>query len=388
MDKQNVINILARYRDGNCTEEERQLVENWVLHGVANSPDLTDTQLLEDLLDIRLRLERDLRDETPVRKFDVRKWIPYVAAMLVLGIIGTWVFWDGHTDVQKTERVSVLDDIQPGSNRAVLTLANGRTINLSAAQSGIIVNNELTYLDGTAILDETLTSGASSLMAIATPKGGTYQITLPDGTKVWLNSASKLTYPSQFDTYERVVELEGEAYFEVSKSSKKLPFLVNTKDQIVEVLGTQFNISAYGDEPAVKTTLVEGSVKVALVKNVRDKSKARLSKSASATILKPGQQSIVNNGYATINEVDVSAFIGWKEGYFIFNGTELRDAMKQLGRWYDVEIIYDGIIPHTPFFGKISRDDTLAEVLAILKEGEVNFSMKKQGTTNRLIIRP
>ncbi len=394
MDKQSAINILARYREGNCTEEERRLVEGWLLHGAADSLDLTDVQLLEDLLDIRLRLERDLREETPIRNMGLRRWLPYVAAILIMGIVGTWMLWDSQTIDQKTENASLLEDVQPGGNRALLTLADGRTVDLSTAQSGIVVGDVLTYLDGTTILGEGLASDAPILMSISTPKGGTYQITLPDGSTVWLNSASKLTYPSQFDQDERIVELEGEAYFEVSKmlkprisksrksnnsTSKQLPFLVKTRNQTVEVLGTEFNISAYHDEPEVTTTLVEGSVKVAL---------SRLSESAPSTILKPGQQSIVGSEDARVSEVDVSAFVGWKEGYFIFNGTELHDAMRQLSRWYDVEVIYEGVIPHTPFYGKISRDDTLAEVLTILKEGKVNFRIEKQGTSNRLIVIP
>lgn len=394
MDKQSAINILARYREGNCTEEERRLVEGWLLHGAADSLDLTDVQLLEDLLDIRLRLERDLREETPIRNMGLRRWLPYVAAILIMGIVGTWMLWDSQTIDQKTENASLLEDVQPGGNRALLTLADGRTVDLSTAQSGIVVGDVLTYLDGTTILGEGLASDAPILMSISTPKGGTYQITLPDGSTVWLNSASKLTYPSQFDQDERIVELEGEAYFEVSKmlkprisksrksnnsTSKQLPFLVKTRNQTVEVLGTEFNISAYHDEPEVTTTLVEGSVKVAL---------SRRSESAPSTILKPGQQSIVGSEDARVSEVDVSAFVGWKEGYFIFNGTELHDAMRQLSRWYDVEVIYEGVIPHTPFYGKISRDDTLAEVLTILKEGKVNFRIEKQGTSNRLIVIP
>lgn len=380
--------MLARYRAGQCTENERQLIEHWIVYEAADSLDLSDAQLLEDLLDIRLRLERNLREETPVRKVGLRRWLPYVAAILVMGAIGTWALWDSQTSDPKTDQLGLLADIQPGGNRAMLTLADGRTINLNAAQNGIVVNDRLTYIDGTAILDEGLPPDIASLMSIATPKGGTYQITLPDGSKVWLNSDSKLTYPSQFDQDERVVELEGEAYFEVSKTLQKLPFLVKTRDQTVEVLGTQFNISAYRDEPEVRTTLVEGSVKVALVNNGRGEPNSRPLEPSHATILKPGQQSIVNNEKATVNEVDVSAFIGWKDGFFIFNGTELRDAMKQLSRWYDVDIIYEGTFPHTPFYGKISREDSLAEVLTILKEGKVNFRIEKQGETNRLIVMP
>ena len=396
MDRQVAIEMLARYRAGHCTEDERQLIERWILYGAADPLDLSDAQLLEDLLDIRLRLEHDLHQKTPVKTLGFQRWLPYVAAVLVIGSIGTWALWDSPIINQKNEQESAtVADIQPGGNRALLTLADGRTIDLSTAQSEIVVGNEITYSDGTAVLSPKAAAAESrpptseaGLLTLSTPKGGTYQITLPDGSKVWLNSASKLTYPSRFDKNERVVEMEGEAYFEVSKTPIKLPFLVKTRSQTVEVLGTQFNISAYGDEPEVKTTLVEGSVKVALLNNNRDKSNPRLSGPAPSTILKPGQQSIVRNEKATVNEVDVSAFIGWKEGFFIFSGTELRDAMRQISRWYDVEIVYEGNMPRTPFYGKISRDDTLAEVLAILKEGKVNFRIEKDGANNRLIVMP
>lgn len=360
------------------------MVEDWVVYGAAEPSDLSDDQLLEDLLDIRLRLERDLREETVVRTLGFGRWLPYVAAMLIMGIIGIWGLWNRQTIHQRTENISLKEeDIQPGGNRARLTLSDGRTIDLSAGQRGIIVGDEITYPDGSSVLSP---EAGLRLLTLSTPKGGTYQVTLPDGSRVWLNSASKLSYPSQFTGDERIVELEGEAYFEVSKSRKTihrpdrnsrgpLPFLVKTHHQTVEVLGTQFNISAYSDEPEVKTTLVEGSVKVDLTNN-------------TPTILKPGQQSIVHNEKTTVNEVDVSAFIGWKEGYFVFNGTELQEAMKQLSRWYDVEVTYEGTVPHTPFYGRISRDNTLAGVLAILREGKVNFRIEKQGERNRLIVMP
>lgn len=392
MNKQNVIDILARYRSNSCTEEERQLIENWIVHGAADSLDLSDNELLEDLLDIRLRLEYDLSKETSVRTLGFQRWFLYVAAMLVMGAIGTWALWNIQKVNQKTEIISLKpEDIQPGGNRATLTLADGHTIDLSGAQREIFVGDEITYADGSAVLSpgsgvrnpNTATSKShgptsdASLLTLSTPKGGTYQVTLSDGSKVWLNSASKLTYPSRFSGKKRIVELDGEAYFEVSKRSKTAsPFLVKSHNQTVEVLGTQFNISAYIDEPEVKTTLVEGSVKVALINKT----------SAYPTILKPGQQSIVVMDKTTVNNVDVSSFVGWKEGYFIFNGTELREAMKQLSRWYDLEIAYEGSIPRTPFYGKISRNDTLAEVLTILKEGKVKFRIEKHGTTNRLIV--
>lgn len=392
MDKHKVIDILTRYRAKRCTEEERHLVENWIIHGAADPLDLSDNELLEDLLAIRLRLEYDLRKEASKRVFGLRKWFLYVAAMLVMGAIGTWALWTIQIIDQKTEIISLkAEDILPGGNRATLIFDNGHTIDLSVAQREIIVGDEITYADGSAVLnpgsgagnshidiskDHLSTSGVQ-LLTLSTPKGGTYQVTLPDGSKVWLNAASKLRYPSRFAKKERIVELEGEAYFDVARTLKTIrPFLVKSRNQTVEVLGTRFNISAYNDESEVKTTLVEGSVKVALINKA----------STSPAILKPGQQSIVGKERTTVNDVDVSSFVGWKEGYFIFNGTELREAMKQLSRWYDLEVAYEGIIPSTPFYGKISRHDTLAEVLVILKEGKVKFRIEKHGATNRLIV--
>lgn len=389
MDQLHAKNILTRYRANNCTEEEQQLVENWVVYGAANPLDLSDSELLEDLLDIRLRLERDLRKETPVKTIALKRWLPYAAAIFMMGTIGIWAVRNHTITHQKNEHVSLpAKDVLPGGNRATLTLANGQAIDLKNNQKEIIVGNKITYADGSPVLN----SGSGiQLLTLSTPRGGTYQITLPDGSKVWLNSSSRLTYPSQFAKDERIVELEGEAYFEISKRLKtkasanektsKLPFLVKTRNQTVEVLGTQFNISAYSDESNVKTTLVEGSVKVALVNK----------KSAQGTVpivLKPGQQSILHNDKTTVNRVDVSTFIGWKQGYFIFNGTELQDAMKQLSRWYNVEIRYEGNLPRTLFYGKISREGTLAEALVILKEGKVNFRIEKQEEINRLIVMP
>lgn len=415
MDKQTVKDILQRYRSGDCTADERQLVEGWLLHGAASPFDLTDTELLEDLLDIRMRLEHDLRAETPIRKISRRRWLPYAAAVLAIAMIGSIYYFSGHTHRQSQFTNVQSNDVMPGSNKATLTTADGRTIALNPEQAGIIIGDKnITYADGTSILDGISETAEGSLedgnglgsphtqyAILTTPKGGQYQLTLPDGTKVWLNSASKLKYPSRFTGNERVVELEGEAYFEVRKSVSpkdqtsenrttqsaggrtqyairrtNIPFIVRTPSQEVTVMGTQFNIAAYEDEPQIKTTLVEGAVEVM---NLKSKTAHRLI---------PGQQSIVQNGNTAIHDVDVYAYIGWKEGYFLFNGTELRDAMKQLSRWYDIEIVYEGAIPLTPFYGKISRDDTLAEVLDILKEGKVNFRIEKNSLVNRLIVMP
>ncbi|SEL73948.1 FecR family protein [Parapedobacter koreensis] len=386
MDKQTAENILARYRAGNCTEAEQQLVESWILHGVTSPLDLNDAQLLEDLLDIRLRLERNLHAQHPTKTYRLRKWLPYVAAALIALAVGALVIGD-QWSITGDQWSAINDaDIAPGGNRATLTLADGRTIDLSEAQGSIIIGDRITYADGSLVLSSgsgeqppKTNHDESRLLTLTTPQGGTYQITLPDGTKVWLNAASTLKYPSRFDRKERIVELEGEAYFDVSEqwsaadsrsANKKIPFLVKTKEQTVEVLGTQFNIMAYADEVETKTTLVEGKVKV------------------SDFTLKPGQQATLRGTAIDIQVADIQSVVAWKEGYFVFNGTELRDAMRQLSRWYKVEVIYEGNIPRTPFFGKISRDDTLVEVLDILKAGKVNFRIEQREKINRVVVMP
>lgn len=373
MNREDVKDILTRYRTDTCTEAERQLVERWIVHGSADPLNLSDDQLLEDLLAIRLRLERDLRAKKTTKHYRILKWVPYAAAIVFILSVGFWLFRDQWTSYKQPSTVDQIADVAPGGNKATLTLADGRAINLSKEQSGIVVGDGVTYADGSALLNE---DARSQFQQLTTPKGGTYRVTLSDGTRVWLNSATTLTYPVRF-TNERIVKIAGEAYFEVARNHKS-PFKVISKDQTLTVLGTAFNISAYSDENEVKTTVVEGSVRVAPASTA----------SYPNAILTPGQQSNLSKIGITVDDVDVAAFIGWKEGFFIFNGTELRNAMKQLSRWYDVEVVYEGTIPRTPFYGKISRGDTLAEVLAILKEGKVNFRIEKKNAINRLIVMP
>src|SRR5690606_11094862 len=260
------------------------------------------------------------------------RWLPYAAALMITGLAGMW-FLTGNWVANQDVVVVNAADIGPGGNRATLTLADGSTVNLSEAQSGIIVGEEISYLDGSVIIDNgQLTmdnddAPESSLSSInyqlSTPKGGTYQITLSDCTNVWLNSASTLTNPAQFEGNERVVELDGEAYFEVRNETLDMrletplkstgrPFRVISKGQTVEVLGTQFNISAYADEAEIKTTLVEGRVKVNAAESPFE-----------GLLLVPGEQAILTGTMMRKQQVDVEQFIAWKDGLFSFRETEL-----------------------------------------------------------------
>lgn len=381
MDKDAVRDLLIRYRAGRCTDAERELVDGWLMHGSGDPLDLNDLQLLDDLQEIRLRLQRDLgwnmtSDPVATKLSTLRKWLPYAAAVLLflVSVLFYHPWFDSAVSKREDEIIGFTStDAEPGGNRATLQLADGSAIALSEAQSGIVVGERITYADGTAVAAGDRSDAGRYVLS--TPNGGTYQVVLPDGSKVWLNAASTLRYPSAFNKSQRIVELDGEAYFEVQK--QRSPFIVKTRSQEVEVLGTVFNINAYANETAVKTTLVEGGVRIAAAAN-----------SAQTVVLKPGQQSTVQQGRFSVSEVDPAAFTAWRDGYFVFNGTELKDAMKQLSRWYNVEVVYEGDIPLTPFYGRISRSDSLSQVLGILKEGTVNFRIVHAGDKKKLIVMP
>ena len=287
----------------------------------------------------------------------IRKWIPYAAAAIVVFFIGFFLLYN--EEVKKSQPDTPVT-ILPGGNRATLVLADGRSIDLSESQPGIVVGEELRYTDGSLVLSKESISRIQHL-TMKIPKGGTYQVTLPDGTKVWLNSESTLQYPSRFGDAQRVVQLKGEAYFEVAKD-KKRPFRVATAGQNLEVLGTQFNITAYDNEPAIKTTLVEGSVKIT---NLR---------AGADNTLKPGQQSVITDGNTAINEVSIEQFTAWKEGFFSFEETPFDEVLEQLARWYDVDIEYRRK-PNKTFSGKMKRNARLSSVLDFFEGSGISFQL-------------
>jgi len=206
-------------------------------------------------------------------------------------------------------------------------------------------------------------SSANSLVynTATTPRGGQYQFILSDGTKVWLNSASSIKYPVQFIGNERKVELTGEAYFEVVHNAK-MPFRVVSNGQTVEDLGTHFNINAYNDENVIKTTLLEGSVKV--------------SSAAGNNTIKPGQQAVLNNGnISVINDADLDAAVAWKNGFFYFDDNNIQEVMRQLARWYDVDIKCEGELPSRQFSGEISRNVKASQILDILSFKKIHYKI-------------
>lgn len=265
---------------------------------------------------------------------------------------------------------STIRNFIPG-NKAILTLANGAKISLTdaadgevARQSGISItktkSGNIVYASAS---DKIPKNPAAVFNTIATPRGGEYQIRLPDGTKVWLNAATSLTYPVQFTGNERRVTLNGEAYFEVAHDRTR-PFKVFTQNQEVEVLGTHFNINSYDDESATRTTLLEGSVKVSKLNTV------------TGVVLKPGQLSVLNANSLKVEAADVESELDWKNGYFIFNEESLSTIMKKVSRWYDVDVIYDQHASNSAqrFGGIVSRSKKITDVLKTMERtGEVHF---------------
>jgi transmembrane sensor len=280
--------------------------------------------------------------------------------------------------------------IQPGTNRAVLTLGNGQQIILNNAKNGTIGqqgnirvikldNGELAYSTaaGASPADRLAGSPADKLAAspadqlargplyntITTPRGGQYQVTLADGTKVWLNAESSLRFPTAFAGKERRVELRGEAYFEV-KADKDKPFLVKAGETETRVLGTNFNIMAYSDEGAVKTTLLEGAVS--------------MGKGMQSAMLRPGEQGQYDNARGVIGTraVNTRAVVAWKDGYYFFDRTPMKNVMRQIARWYDVTIVYQGAAPEDEIVGKLPRTADVKEVLHIMELIGIHFKIE------------
>lgn len=366
--------LLEKYRAGNCTDAEKAIVETWYLKMEQEEGNLlSDTQITEATDRIWNRMPiHDVEEIKPVRR-NLWPVVGTAAAVILLGSLALYFFNTSPLNPSKEQLFKVNPAAQalilPGGNKAVLTLADGKQITLDEAgngklaeQSGITItktkDGQLVY----TVSPSAVAAKGPAMNMIATPKGGQYQVNLPDGTKVWLNAASSLRYPAAFTAGVRQVSLTGEAYFEVAKVRPEMPFKVSTTTQTVEVLGTHFNINSYTDEPAVKTTLLEGAVKV-----------ISPSTALKELILKPGQQSALRGARLEVAEVNEEEVIAWKNGMFRFRDADLQTVMRSVARWYDVRVNYEGTLPVRQFSGEIHRNVNLSEVLDILSFFKVHF---------------
>jgi transmembrane sensor len=454
LESNKLISLFNQYLENKCAAEEVELL---MLHFHTDNAALLGELVKEELgknvmaalsdKEVRMqaainRVHLKLRDavlmeaELVKDKGVVMKklWprIAGIAAAVAAIVVGVY-FFTGPKGDRHAEFISASQqDIAPGKNGATITLANGKVIQLSDAKLGVVVGLELKYNDGATVQgDESrLKSGEMMQMTASTAKGQTYQFTLPDGTKVWLNADSKLEFPSSFvDSKTRFVKLSGEGYFEVAKMVRSspyggggavgggrdnktlspqkgdlsrgerivnVPFIVQTDKQEVEALGTHFNINAYRDEVSVKTTLLEGSVRVSrfsssggteLASSTRrkDNKNSELNgrrpegvDNENRVILKPNQQALLTtSNQLQIKDVDVTEAVAWKDGKIIFNDESLVSIMRRMARWYNVDVVYNGDVSDLRYGGAVSRTKKISSVLSFFdRTGNVKIELK------------
>ncbi|WPU99037.1 FecR domain-containing protein [Mucilaginibacter sp. cycad4] len=373
-----ILDLLEKFHNGTADTEELGELDRWYA-SFDNDPKLTAGYSKEKLTATREGMLRNIRKSTETdvyvpkkRKMLSRNGLISIAAVSVI----VAAFFVYRTAPVLNETSSKLD-VMPGKDVAILTLSTGKQIDLNLAKNGRIYSDKgldiIKESNGVLRYRSKPTPGHDSqeMNTLTTPSGGQFKVVLADGTKIWLNAMSSLTYPSRFSGHKRPVSLTGEAYFEVARNKEK-PFDVNTVNERVEVLGTHFNISAYTDERSQRTTLLEGSVRVTAKRQI-----------AQVTI-KPGQQAEGTAGSLKITNVDANATASWKDGVFIFNHTETHTLMRQLSRWYNIDVVYQGDIKERTFSGSIDRSYTLLQVLDVLKISKVNFKIERpNGANNR-----
>ncbi|SJN44620.1 putative anti-sigma factor [Sphingobacterium faecium PCAi_F2.5] len=353
------------------------MLESWYISEVRSNKDYQGLE--ENLAKLDQNFMHIIGAE---EKKGFKLWPSVAVAASFFTVLGLSLYFYSSKSPDKVELANVaVADINPAGNKAYLTLGNGKRIALTDASNGTIAEQTNVQITKTADGQLVYTiaenkSGSSSPLeynTIETPNGGRYEIALPDGTHVWMNAASSLKYPASFASLKvRRVELHGEAYFQVAKD-KQHPFIVKTAQQEVKVLGTHFNINSYADEPEVKTTLLEGSVNVLNLKN------------NSSKILRPGQQAIVTEDVLKVGDADVDQSMSWKNGDFVFVGEDLKAVMRQVARWYDVEIEYQGNINSSGVVSTISRTKKLSQVLKAL---QINQGIHFKVEGRRVLVMP
>jgi ferric-dicitrate binding protein FerR (iron transport regulator) len=375
MTKEQYVLLYEKHTLGICTEEEKKLFEQY-----SDEFSLDNAQWDEDNLgdekQVLERMYKRFHDEIHPRHqlswFNRHKFSAAAAILIMLGIgVYLSINQSPKTNSASTDVAIQKKNIPPGGKKAVLTLQDGSQIILDNSQNGIVANQANTVItktkDGQVIYNSsqssTLDPKSVPYNSISTPRGGEYQLLLPDNTKVWLNAESTIKFPAVFCGNERKIELSGEAYFEVAQN-KEMPFKVLVEGTEIEVLGTHFNVNGYNDRADVNTTLLEGSVK--------------LKNSKKEVMLKPGQSGISSaTGGMKVKNVDVEDAVAWKNGYFVFQDEDIYSIMAKAARWYDVDVEFRGNMKDKGFFGKVNRYDNISELLKNMElTGEVQFKIE------------
>jgi ferric-dicitrate binding protein FerR (iron transport regulator) len=383
-----IASLLAKEKEGGLSVAEAAELEAWRaaeennrrLSGrVANRQELAGSINAMEHYNTQQHIENILSQITPAAEEQAviiphpgrRRWIRYAAAaVLILAVASLAWLYKPVPGPQKIAKVN--NEIMPGGNKAVLTLADGSSITLDSAGTGNLARQGNTKIlkpdSGRLVYEVSGAAGAVAYNTLSTPKGGQFMVTLPDGSRVWLNAVSTLTYPTAFSGRERNVDLTGEAYFEIAENAAQ-PFHVHVKvpgsgnTMEVQVLGTHFNIMAYSDEKKINATLMEGAVKI-----IHGNSK---------NLLKPGEQAVVNPaGPVEIRKnVDTEEVIAWKNGQFMFKSIALTDIMRQVARWYDVEVVYERH-PDIRLSGIVNRNIPISEILKLFESNGANFKIE------------
>jgi len=345
-------------------DDRKKLLEEYAVYKKIRKDKGSKQQIM--LQKIMLKV-RHLEDAQRLRKRKiVRLRIMGVAASvcICLGIL-LWQVSVHQKSLDSKGQIAEFSVLKPGKNTATLKIQGlEESIDLNSDQDGIIVGDQIQYRDGSEIAEINSKLSDNPLMELVTPNGGEYQITLSDGTRITLNAASKLTYPRAFGDDQRIVELVGEAYFEVAKDQHK-PFIVKTATEDIAVLGTHFNVNAYQGEPRSYVSLIEGSVQVRHAE--------------TSKILLPGQQTVASEGDMIVQKINVEEVLAWKNGEFMFNNENLEDVMRKLSRWYNIEVIVSPELKHLAIWGSVSRYDSFDKVLEIIEMTNENIKFRKEG---------
>lgn len=381
--------LIERYLGREISGEEQAVLETWLNESPEHRAffdSVTDKANLQQLLKEfyaakamtaeakASAVELIFGSAAPVR-FIPSRWKQWTAAAAILLLAATgaylWLNQQASSPVAVAEKKEqpAGNDVAPGQYKAKLTLADGSTVVLDSAGTGALAqqgNMQVLNKEGGLVYEGSKGTSNEKMLynTLTTAKGEMYSLLLSDGTRLWLNSGSSIRYPVVFSGTERTVEITGEVYFEVAKNEKQ-PFAVTARGQTVKVLGTHFNINAYSDEATIRTTLLEGSVAVTPPGSTKP------------VLLKPGQQAAVTQAAVdVIANADTEAAVAWKNGYFQFSEADLKTVMRQLERWYDVEIVYEGKVPQPVFSGKLSRNAQASQVLKVLEQNRVHFRIE------------
>lgn len=370
METERLAYLVKKWHAGTCTPQETAELDAWLWEDEgALSEDVVRAVGRDMYREFRERFplaEEPEEKMVPVRRMSPWRWVAAASVLLVLLAAG----WHFLSERKPAQPVLVAHDALPGGNHAMLTLADGRTILLDSAGNGSVASQngvQVIKLDSGKLAYKG-NSGAVAYNTLSTPRGGQYQIILPDGSKVWLNSASSLKYPTAFIGKERKIELTGEAYFEVVHDASR-PFRVSSKGQTVTVLGTHFNINGYADEGVTTTTLLEGRVAI--------------NSGSGQVVLSPGYAARQQQGKLSTGKANTDQVVAWKDGILDMDDQPFAEIMRQVSRWYDVDIVYEGKIPDMRLNGQMDKGLKLSQLLKVLQLLNVHFSIEGK----KLIVR-